>query len=64
MGPDNESPRFNVQKARAGMKGGGGNRGHRVIGGRGNGLEPKGWGRAWGEEYSVLLREEASGMLR
>ena len=31
-----------VQKARAGMKGGGGRRGHRVVGGRDDGLEPRG----------------------
>ena len=35
-----------------GGKGGGGSRGHRVVGGRDDGLEPKGGGgRAWGEEY-------------
>ena len=33
-----------VQKAHAGMKGGGGIRGHRVVGGRDDGLEPKGGG--------------------
>ena len=54
-----------VQKARAGMEGegGGGSRGHRVVGGRDDGLEPKGVGMAWGEEYSDWLREEASGRL-
>ena len=46
-----------------GGKGGGGRRGHRVVGGRDDGLEPKGGGRAWGEEYSDWLREEASGRL-
>ena len=55
-----------VQKAWAGMKGGGGSLGHRVVGGRDDGLEPKGGGgggRAWGEEYSDWFREEASGRL-
>ena len=46
-----------------GGKGGGGIRGHRVVGGTDNGLEPKG-GRAWGEEYNDWLRDEASGRLR
>ena len=46
-----------------GGKGGGGSRGHWVVGGRDDGLEPKGAGRAWGEEYSDWLREEASGRL-
>ena len=48
------------------MKGGGGSQGHRVVGVRNDGLEPKGvggGGRAWGEEYSDWLREEASGRL-
>ena len=31
-----------VLKARAGMKGGGGSRGHSVVGGRGTGLVPEG----------------------
>ena len=56
-----------VQKAQAGMKRGGGTRGNRVVGGRDDGLEPKGGGggggRAWGEEYSDWLREKASGRL-
>ena len=45
-------------------EGGGGSRAHRVVGGRDDGLEPKGVGRACGEEYSDWLREEASGRLR
>ena len=53
-----------VQKARAEMKGEGrgGSRGHMVVGGRDDGLEPK-RGGACGEEYSDWLREEASGRL-
>ena len=37
-----------VQKARAEMKGGGGRRGHRVVGGRDAGLVPKGGGGGGG----------------
>ena len=44
-------------------KGGGGSLGHRVVGGRDDGLEPKEGSRAWGEEYSDWLREEAGGRL-
>ena len=54
-----------VQKARAGMKGGRGEEGvggHRVVGWRDDGLEPKGGG-GLGEEYSDWLREEANGRL-
>ena len=53
-----------------GGKGGGHSRGHRVVGGRDDGLEPKcvcvcgGGGGGLGEEYSDWLREEASGNVR
>ena len=52
-----------------GGKGGGASRGHRVVGGRDDGLElkggvgPGGGGGGGGGEYSHWLREEASGRL-
>ena len=52
-----------VQKAQAGMKGGGGRTGNRVVGWRDDGLEPNGGRKGLGEEYSDWLREEASGRL-
>ena len=51
-----------VQKARAEMKGGGGSQGHKVVGG-GRRIRTERGCRAWGEEYSDWLREEASGRL-
>ena len=45
-----------------GRVGVGGSWGHRAVGGGTTDLNRKG-GRAWGEEYSDWLREEASGRL-
>ena len=44
-----------------GGKGGGGNRGHRVVGVRDDGLEPKGGGRAWGSSIATGLGRKPVG---
>ena len=47
-------------KGEGGGGGGGGSWGHRVVGGRDDGLEPKG-GRAWGEELATGLGKKPVG---
>ena len=50
-----------VQKSRAGMKGGRGEEGHRVVGGRDDGLEPKGGGGGGGGGVATGLGRKPVG---